>query len=34
MNAMPLALPLLEAFTPEDIGVKVIDENHEVIPYG
>jgi len=33
MNATPLALPILRALTPEDIDVKTVDENHDVIPY-
>lgn len=34
MNATPLALPILKALTPEDLEVKIIDENHGAIPYG
>ncbi|MBA4374477.1 MAG: B12-binding domain-containing radical SAM protein [Thermodesulfovibrio sp.] len=33
MNATPLALPILKALTPEDIEVRIIDENHSPIPY-
>ncbi|MBI5101688.1 MAG: B12-binding domain-containing radical SAM protein [Nitrospirae bacterium] len=33
MNATPLALPILKALTPEDIEVRIIDENHSSIPY-
>ena len=33
MNATPLALPILKALTPEDIEVRIIDENHAYIPY-
>ena len=33
MNSTPLALPTLKALTPEDIYVRVLDENHEEIPY-
>jgi radical SAM superfamily enzyme YgiQ (UPF0313 family) len=33
MNSTPLALPILKALTPEDIEVKIIDENHDTIPY-
>jgi len=33
MNATPLALPILKALTPEDIEVRIVDENHTPIPY-
>jgi len=33
MNSTPLALPILAALTPEDIEVRIVDENHDAIPY-
>lgn len=33
MNSTPLALPILKALTPDDIEVRIIDENYEPIPY-
>ncbi len=33
MNATPLALLIVKALTPEDIEVRLIDENHQEIPY-
>lgn len=33
MNSTPLALPTLKALTPDDVFVRIIDENNEQIPY-
>ena len=33
MNTTPLALPTLRALTPDDVEVKIVDENYEDIPY-
>ena len=33
MNTTPLALPTLKALTPDDVEVKIVDENYEDIPY-
>ncbi len=33
MNSMPLALPTLKALTPDDVEVRILDENVEPIPY-
>ncbi len=33
MNSTPLALPTLKALTPEDVEVRILDENVEAIPY-
>lgn len=33
MNSTPLSLPTLKALTPDDIEVRIIDENNEPIPY-
>jgi hypothetical protein len=33
MNATPLALLILKTLTLEDSEVKIIDENHDAIPY-
>jgi len=33
MNSTPLALPTLKALTPDDIEVKIVDENYDTIPY-
>lgn len=33
MNSTPLALPTLKALTPEDVEVRIVDENYEAIPY-
>jgi len=33
MNSTPLALPTLKALTPDDVEVRIVDENHAPIPY-
>ncbi len=33
MNSTPLSLPTLKALTPDDIEVRIVDENHDRIPY-
>ena len=33
MNSTPLALPTLKALTPDDVEVRIVDENHTLIPY-
>ncbi|RJP58139.1 MAG: radical SAM protein [Candidatus Auribacter fodinae] len=33
MNSTPLALPTLKALTPDDVDVRIVDENHDSIPY-
>ena len=33
MNSTPLALPTLKALTPDDVEVRIVDENYENIHY-
>ena len=33
MNSTPLSLPTLRALTPDDVEVKIVDENYDQIPY-
>lgn len=33
MNSTPLSLPTLKALTPDDVEVKIVDENYDQIPY-
>ena len=33
MNSTPLSLPTLKALTPDDIEVRIVDQNNEPIPY-